>query len=86
MTSLTSKEELRAGESNAYLEQQAQQLRAKGLKVETEILLGKPSAQIEHFRELYPRNVLVTTVHNEQREGLAVKFLHHTCLPMLLMP
>jgi nucleotide-binding universal stress UspA family protein len=86
MTSLTSKERLRAGESNAYLEQQAQQLRARGLKVETEIVLGKLSVQIESFRAQHSRHVLVAAVHNEEREELAMKFLHHTCVPMLLMP
>lgn len=86
MTSLTSKEPLRAGESNAYLEQQAQQLRAKGLKVETEILLGKLSVQIEAFRAQHPRHVLMAAMHTEEREELAMKFLHDTCMPMLLMP
>jgi nucleotide-binding universal stress UspA family protein len=86
MTSLTSKEPLRAGESNAYLEQQAQQLRAKGLKVETEILLGKLSAQLEAFRAQHPNHVLMTALRNEEREQLAIKFLHDTCMPLLLMP
>lgn len=86
MTSLTSKEPLRAGESNAYLEQQAQQLRARGLKVETEILLGKLSMQIEAFRAQHPRHVLMAAMHTEEREELAIKFLHDTCMPMLLMP
>lgn len=86
MTSLSSKEPLRAGESNAYLEQQAQLLRARGLKVETEILLGKLSVQIEYFRTQHPRHVLVAAVHSSEREELAMKFLHHTCVPMLLMP
>jgi nucleotide-binding universal stress UspA family protein len=86
MTSLTSKERLHAGESNAYLEQQAQQLRARGLKVETEILLGRLSMQIEHFRAQHPDHVLVTTVYDDGKEGLAMKFLHHTYVPVLLMP
>jgi nucleotide-binding universal stress UspA family protein len=86
MTSLTSKEPLRVGESNAYLEQQAQQLRAKGLKVETKILLGKLSSQLEAFRAQHPHHVLITALHTEEREELALKFLHDTCMPMLLIP
>ena len=86
MSSLTSKEPLRAGESNAYLEQQAQKLRAKGLKVETKIMLGKPSMQIEAFRAQHPRHVLIASMHAREREELAMKFLHDTCMPMLLMP
>ena len=86
MTSLTSKEPLRAGESNAYLEQQAQQLRARGLKVETEILLGKLSVQIEAFRAQHPRHVLMASLHTEEREEMAMKFLHDTYMPMLVMP
>lgn len=68
----------------AYLARQAQQLRtAAGLTVETEFAVGDSVAWVERLTR-QQRDVLVITPYRSHSDYLALRFLHHMNIPVLL--
>ena len=68
-----------------YLAQRAQQLRATaGLTVETELATGDSEAWVERLTQ-NQQEVLIITPYRHHSDRLALRFLHHTNIPVLLI-
>ena len=76
---------------SAYLESKARQLQAAGVRVRTEVILGKPAVEIQHACEQSRADMIVMAVHERnifQRlhlAGTAVDILRDVHLPVLLV-
>ena len=77
--------QLQTGDGNEYIQHKAQQLRAAGLTVKTQISTGDPSELLRQL-SMQESDVLVMAAQREKIEGLVMKFIRHVSVPVLLVP
>ncbi|MEO8971739.1 MAG: universal stress protein [Ktedonobacteraceae bacterium] len=75
----------------AYLEQKAQQLRASGVRVRTEVIIGKPAVEIQHACMQEHASMVVMAVHTHNllqricHSSTAVDIVRNVHLPVMLV-
>lgn len=75
----------------AYLERKAQQLRAAGVRVRTEVIIGEPSVEIQHACMQEHANMVVMAVHERNlfqricQSSTAVDIVRNVHLPVMLV-
>lgn len=74
-----------------YLERKAQQLRAKGVRVRTEVIIGEPSVEIQHACMQEHASMVVMAVHERNlfqricQSSTAVDIVRNVHLPVMLV-
>jgi nucleotide-binding universal stress UspA family protein len=74
-----------------YLGRIAEELEAKGIKVRTEVLLGKPAEQIASFAEKNGTDIIVMSSHGRSGPSrwafgsVADRVLRSSCVPVLMI-
>lgn len=74
-----------------YLEQKARQLRASGVRVRTEVIIGKPAVEIQHACMQEHAGMVVMAVHERNlfqricQSSIAVDIVRDVHLPVLLV-
>lgn len=75
----------------AYLEEKARQLRAAGVRVRTEVIIGKPSVEIQHACRQEQASMVVMAVHERNlfqrlcQSSTAVDVVRNVHLPVMLV-
>ncbi len=82
----SSDEQIHTGQTSDYLENQAKLLRSEGFTVKTEDSFTDPVDFIQHLSETQRGEVLVIAAHRNKIEGVAMNFIHHVGVPVLLIP
>ena len=75
----------------AYLEREAQQLRARGVRVRTEVIMGEPSLEIQHACMQEHASMVVMAVHERNlfqricHSSTAMDIVRNVHLPVMLV-
>jgi len=78
-------------QARRYLQRIAKGLEAKGIKVRTEVLLGKPAEEIARFAERNGADIIVMSSHGRSGPSrwvygsVADRVLRSSCVPVLMI-
>ena len=78
-------------QADRYLNRLAKGLEAKGIKVQTEVLLGNPAEEIALYAEFHPCDLVIMASHGRSGPSkwaygsVAEKVFRAICVPILMV-